>query len=123
MLCNVTKFSKDIPSSTSPRRSLDFYSPRNSVLKRMGEQASDQNVERMDLGSDNADRLSAQVKAISVLSTGKEFLKNFVKLISRKFFSDFQFEPCKTKLRISTNKSRKKTVCWPLRQGKKNSSI
>ena len=88
----------------------------------MGEQPSDQNVERMDLGSDNADRLSAQVKAISVLSTGNDFLKNFVKLILHNFSLIFQFEPCKTKLRISTNKSRKKTVCWPLRQGKKNLS-
>ena len=55
----------------------------------MGEQPSDQNVERMDLGSDNADRLSAQVKAISVLSTGNDFQKNFVKLISRNFSSIF----------------------------------
>ena len=43
----------------------------------MGEQPADQNVERMDLGSDNADRLSAQVKAISVLSTGNDFPKKF----------------------------------------------
>ena len=43
----------------------------------MGEQPADQNVERMDLGSDNADRLSAQVKAISVLSTGKRFMSIF----------------------------------------------
>ena len=85
----------------------------------MGEQPSDQNVERMDLGSDNADRLSAQVKAISVLSTGNS-QKHFVKLISRNFSLIFQCEPCKTKSKISTNKSRKKTVCWPLRQGEKN---
>ena len=73
----MSPFYQDIPSSTSPRRSIDFYSPRNGVLKRMGEQPSDQNVERMDLGSDNADRLSAQVKAISVLSTGNDFPKKF----------------------------------------------
>ena len=55
----------------------------------MGEQPSDQNVERMDLGSDNADRLSAQVKAISVLSTGNDFPKKFREIDFTYFFSDF----------------------------------
>ena len=57
-------------AASPPRRSLEFLTP-NTMSKRMGSAVSDpvESVNRMDLGSTDAERLSAQVKAISLLST------------------------------------------------------